>query len=323
MNLTDQRWARWVILGWMLGAIGIDKARAEKDVHPTVAAPEEVLVVGEYPGPGLWKISKGSHTLWLLGTCVPTPKGMIWRSKQVESVIAASNEVLGPYSVSLRVQEAEPYLARKGTLKDALPRKVYKRWSALKDEYIDKDIETETLLPTAAALLLQSKAYERIGLSYSDDVWRTIYRIANANSVPVLRQAYDMDPSSPTRNRSRLSRQNGVTYLVETMDRLSTDIAQAHARANAWAVGDLEALGSLIEGDASYARSLAYSWPFLSQKEVNWLQTNAQNRLLSALERALSRNQTTFAALPVHLISRPDGVVSQLRAAGFRVEVPR
>jgi uncharacterized protein YbaP (TraB family) len=323
MNFTHERWMRGVVASLMLAALSIAQARAESDAHPIGSVTEEVLVVGEHPGPGLWKISKGSHTLWLLGTYIPTPKGMIWRSKQVESVIAVSNEVLGPYSVSLRVQEEQPYLARKGTLKEALPRKVYKRWSALRDEYIGEGVETETLLPTAAALLLQSKAYERSGLSYSDNVWRTIYRIANANAVPVLRQAYDMNPIPSTRNRSRLPRQNGVKYLIETMDRLAIDISQARVRANAWAVGDLEALQSLVETDASYAKSLAYSWPFLSQDEVNWLQTDAENRLLSALERALSRNETTFAALPVYLISRPKGIVSQLRAAGFRVEVPQ
>jgi hypothetical protein len=32
---------------------------------------EEVLVVGEHPGPGLWKVSKRSHSLFILGTHVP------------------------------------------------------------------------------------------------------------------------------------------------------------------------------------------------------------------------------------------------------------
>lgn len=120
MNFTYERRMRWMIASWMLGIVSINQARAESDVHPMIGATEEVLVVGEHPGPGLWKVSKGSHTLWLLGTYVPTPKGMIWRSKQVESVIEVSNEVLGPYSVSLRVQEAQPYLARKGTLKEVI-----------------------------------------------------------------------------------------------------------------------------------------------------------------------------------------------------------
>lgn len=161
----------WV--GWLL-QLAFVNAYAADDSSTPVGVPEEVLVLGEQPGPGLWKVTKGSHTVWILGTYVPTPRGMVWRSKQVEGVIAASNEVLGPYSASLRVKDAKPYQSRRNNLKDVLPRKVYARWRALRDKYIGEDPETDKLLPTAAALLLRSRAFERAGLSYGDDVWRRI-----------------------------------------------------------------------------------------------------------------------------------------------------
>jgi hypothetical protein len=40
---------------------------------------ETVLVTGEQPGPGLWKISRGDHVLWILGAQYPLPKKMTWR----------------------------------------------------------------------------------------------------------------------------------------------------------------------------------------------------------------------------------------------------
>ena len=312
---------RNVRLAW-LAALGCLLTSSWSDASE-VGVPEEVLVVGEHPGPGLWRVTKDTHTVWILGTYAPTPQGMVWRSKQVESVIATADEVLGPYAVSLRVKGAQPYQVKGQALKKILPRRVYQRWLPLRDKYIGKDAATESLLPTAAALLLQARAYERNGLAYTDDVWRTIYKLANANTVAVWRQDYEMGPVVPGKNSSRLSRENGIKYLVETMDRLERDIAQSRARANAWAVGDVEALKTLVETDASYAQSLAYSWPFLGQDEVNRLQSGAENKLLSAIERALNRNETTFAALPVHLIARRDGVVARLRAAGYSVEEPQ
>lgn len=313
----------WVVFAWLLQAFDAYASGADDDARTAVGVPEEVLVLGEQPGPGLWKVSKGAHTLWILGMYVPTPQGMVWRSKQVEAVIAASNEVLGPYSASLRVKDATPYQSQRGSLKRILPRKVYARWLSLRDKYIGKDPETEKLLPTAAALLLRSRAYERIGLSYADDVWRRIYVVAGANAVPIRRLQYEMGPVAPDKNSSRRSRENAVKYLVETMDRLELDMTQARARANAWAVGDMEALKTLVAADASYAQSLAYSWPFLGQDDVAQLQLEAENKLLSALERALNRNETTLVVLPIHLVSRGDGVVSSLRAAGYGVEEPR
>lgn len=317
--------ACFLLFGWLLQAAPLHAyaSGAGDDSSSPVGTPEEVLVLGEQPGPGLWKVTKGAHTLWILGTYVPTPQGMVWRSKQVEEVITASNEILGPYSASLRVKDAKPYQSRRNNLKDVLPRKVYARWRALRDKYIGEDPETEKLLPTAAALLLRSRAFERAGLSYGDDVWRRIYQVAGDHAVPIRRLQYEMGPVTPNKNSSRLSRQNGVTYLVETMDRLEVDITQARARANAWALGDMEALKTLVEADASYAQSLAYSWPFLTQEESEQLQADAENKLLSALERALNRNDTTLVVLPIHLVSRGNGVVSKLRAAGCWVETPR
>lgn len=315
-----------VVLAWGLQAGLLDAyaSEAADDTRTAVGVPEEVLVLGEQPGPGLWKVSKSGHTLWILGTYVPTPRGMLWRSKQVDAVIAASNEVLGPYSASLRVKDSKPFQSQRGTLKGVLPRKVHARWRSLRDKYIGEDVETEKLLPTAAALLLRSRAFERIGLSYADDVWHRIYEVASANAVPIRPLQYEMGPVAPDKNSSRRSRENGIKYLVETMDRLETDMNQARARANAWATGDMAALQTLVEADASYAQSLAYSWPFLGEEQVGQLQREAQNKLLSALERALNRNETTLVVLPIHIVSRgKDGVVDGLRAAGYVVENPR
>ncbi len=37
---------------------------------------DEVVVTGEHPGPGLWEVSNGERTLWILGTYAPLPKEM-------------------------------------------------------------------------------------------------------------------------------------------------------------------------------------------------------------------------------------------------------
>jgi hypothetical protein len=46
---------------------------------------ENVLIVGEQPGPGLWKLSKGDHVMWVLSSYQPLPGDMIWRSRTVEA----------------------------------------------------------------------------------------------------------------------------------------------------------------------------------------------------------------------------------------------
>ena len=45
-----------------------------------------VTVSGVQPGPGLWKVSRGDHVLWLLGTTSALPANMQWRSDEVERI---------------------------------------------------------------------------------------------------------------------------------------------------------------------------------------------------------------------------------------------
>lgn len=282
---------------------------------------EEVLVVGEHPGPGLWKVSKRSHSLFILGTHAPLPADLVWRSTEVESAIARSNEILGAYSVSLRVDQEGALQSKREQLKDVLPPRMYAQWRALRDKYIG-DREADSLLPAAAALLLQARAYERSGLTYSDAVWRKIYQLAQERAVAVRPQNYDTRLVAGGRRRTASARNNGVKYLAETMDRLSSDIRDARSRANAWATGDISAMQELTAKDASYARSRAYSWPFLNDEEVQSLHRDAENQLLATLERAINRNEATFAALPMHLLLGKEGVLARLRASGYRLDEP-
>jgi hypothetical protein len=115
---------------WILFALALcgHPAIAEENLAPL----EEVLVVGEH----------------------------VWRSKEVESVIERSNEILGAYSVSLRVDQKAALQSRRGKLKEVLPARMYARWRALRNQYIGDDDQTEQLLPAAAALLLQARDEE-------------------------------------------------------------------------------------------------------------------------------------------------------------------
>ena len=57
---------------------------------------ETVLVTGEQPGPGLWKVSRDGHVMWVLGTIGEVPDTITWRTKEIEARIAESQEVLYP-----------------------------------------------------------------------------------------------------------------------------------------------------------------------------------------------------------------------------------
>lgn len=49
---------------------------------------EVVTVSGVQPGPGLWRVRRGEHTLYVLGTQSPLPRDMQWRADEVRQVLA-------------------------------------------------------------------------------------------------------------------------------------------------------------------------------------------------------------------------------------------
>ena len=73
---------------WAFGEVS---PQAIPDAAPQLATVE---VQGEMPGPGLWRVAKGEHVLWILGELSPLPEKMSWDSRDVEVIIAESQEVI-------------------------------------------------------------------------------------------------------------------------------------------------------------------------------------------------------------------------------------
>src|SRR5215831_1735956 len=153
---------------------------------------DTVLVTGEQPGPGLWKVSNGDHVLWILGAQYPLPKGMTWRAADVEQTIAQSQEVIADATPKLQLNFFHKltllpavYGARKNedgaTLQEILPPDLYARWLTLKVKYVGNDRGIERLRPMVAANELYDKALAKSGLARNGLIWDTVKGVARRN----------------------------------------------------------------------------------------------------------------------------------------------
>src|SRR5690242_7710009 len=88
---TDRRLGATVAAVVMVASCLLGPAARPQATPSPTESMDEVVVSGEQPGPGLWKVTKGSHTLWILGTLTPLPQKMTWRSREVERVVAKSD----------------------------------------------------------------------------------------------------------------------------------------------------------------------------------------------------------------------------------------
>ena len=299
---------------------------------------EAVAVSGVQPGPGLWKVSKGGHTMLLLGVISPLPQLMQWRSADVETAISTSQQVLQLPDVKLKVDVGffgklfllpSAYSARKndhgGTLQQVLPAPMYARWEALKSMYIGKDNGIERWKPIFASQELYKKALKANRLSKSGGVQSSIDALAKKYNVPETSTDYPLTIEHPhdAIKAFKASGLDDVACFGRTLDAVEQDMPAMTLRANAWATGDLDALRKLPDSDrrstcvsavtdADFAHKLGLS-DVPAKLEANWL---------TIARAALAHNTQTFAMLPIRELISADGYLSKLQAEGYRIEAP-
>lgn len=291
----------------------------------------ELEVTGVRPGPSLWRVSRGDHVVWLLGTLDPLPRRMTWRSREVESVISQAQEVLPSVpSVNARIG---PILAIRlymqyrrteklpggGTLRDWLPPPLYARLVQLEARYDPHDRRLETLRPIFAAWRLYDRAIEASGLTSHNDIQDAVLSLARKHHVPVDKMPLRVeDPRAVLAAVNDIPRSAEIDCLAATVDRLETDVGAMQQRARAWALGDVAGLRAL-----PYARQRRTCWSAVTQAPaLKALADRAAHEWDQALERALANNRSTLALKPIYDLIAPDGLLATLRARGYQVEGP-
>jgi hypothetical protein len=304
---------------------------------PQASAPlDEVLVTGERPGPGMWRVSKGDHDLWILATLEPLPKNMTWRSQAVESRIASSQVVLQPPSVDadigfFRSLTLIPSLlrARKSpdgrTLEQILPHDLYIRWLALRVKYLGST-DDEHKRPMLAALDLWLHALDQSGLTANEVVWESIEKVAHQDHVPlqpVVLKIKVADAKGAVHDLDKIPQDAEISCFTKTVERLETDLQPMRQRANFWSLGDIEGLRSLPYPDEETACLNA----FLAVPEYREQFERAREQLsdlwMSTAEGALDKNVSSFAVLPMTVLLKEDGLLDRLKAQGYAVQEPR
>jgi hypothetical protein len=304
---------------------------------------DQVLVTGEQAGPGLWKISKGDHVLWIFGSYTPLPKKMTWRSKNVEATISQSQELLTGVDIDMDVGffgglAMLPSLIGMrntpgGALKDVVPPDLYARWLVQKEKYIGHDNSVEKWRPIFAAGELYSKSIEQAGFEgevfpTSGEIHKQVERLARKHKIKITTPTIEVKVPKARAWVKEVKRSSldDLACLTKTLERLETDMDQLRVRANAWAIGDVKALRARAEVEQQDACATAFfamlNLPGAQERGFDQIPTRIVDTWVTAAEAALERNESTFAVLSIEDIFWNDGYVAKLRAKGYTVVDP-
>ena len=213
----------------------------------------------------------------------------------------------------------------KQQLADVVPADLYARWSLLKQKYIGKDSGIEKRRPIFAAQELYTEAIKQSGLSLDDVVAKAITKAAKRNKVELVEPRIELRIESPGSavKEFRKTSLDDLDCFSKTMSRLETDIEAMKLRANAWALGDIEALQSMPYTDQMQACADAMLKASVAEERgFGDLRERLATVWLDAVETALDKNRSTFAMLPLRHLLSDDGQLARLRARGYSVEAP-
>lgn len=336
-NSVRARTALMLSMGLLLsGAV-----RAQTTVPPAgdVIDMAPVVVSGEQPGPGMWQVrNSAGHTLWILGTVSPLPAKLEWRADEVQAVIGSAQEVLGSpgwgldadvgFFGRLTLVPSALKAARDPdgrTLREVLPADLYARWAQLKQRHIGRDGGIEKDRPLVAATQLYAAALKDVGLGRSSPVSKVVEKAAKAHGLKPVQTRVEIKIADP---RQALKEVRGTALqdlecFRRTLDVVEHGLPLLAERANAWSVGDVEALQRLaVEGQYAACVDAVANSAFGRRRGLNDVDAQAQRKWLGIASDALGRNAVTFATVPVSSLVSPGGYLEQLRARGFEVKAP-
>jgi hypothetical protein len=311
---------------------------------------EEVVVTGEFPGPGMWKVMRpddpAGHVLWIVGDPPPLPKRMQWKSSYVESVALQSQEIL--LDSSLRMEPDEKIgvfreltllpaamKARKNpdeaTLQQQLPPELYARWLVLKKRFIGSDSGIENWRPIFAAGKLRKEAMSDLGLRESGMVWEVIGKLAKKQKIPTtapnlsfIFHADDLRAKIKEFSREPLADTECFATTLDLTEALSDTETEAR-RARAWATADLETLQQLPQLPIPYVPCAMAVLGSQVAKEVvpSDVREQLYGRWMDAAKKSIDTNQSTLAIVPLAKLLREGGYLERLRASGYLIEPPK
>lgn len=327
-----------LFLSLVLFVCGTGHAAEPADALPTRTL-DTVVVTGEQPGPGLWRIEAANgHRMWVLASLVPLPKRMEWTATEVEQRVAESDRVLLSPGGSFSVKAG--FFARLGLIPAAMrarnnpgkqplvemvPAPLYQRWIVQKNKYMKRSRSVEKRRPLVAAQTLFSEALDDLDLSWKNVAEQRVEKAAKKARREIVEPDVGIvieDPKALLRdfNESQLE---DLDCFEKTLTRLENDIEPMKLRANAWALGAVDLLQSMQWRDATRAcvdavlgTAIAERYGFADIAE------RVHARWLDEARKALGEVPTSFAVLPIGLVVGEDSLLRVLQGEGYTVIAP-
>jgi hypothetical protein len=323
--------------------LGLEISQAQTSEEPL----EEIIVTGEFAGPGMWQVTHPDHpghTLWIVGEPPLLPNGMRFRSQQVARVASQSQEILMRVGSALKPDKkvgvfrmltlvpAAMKLRKnpdKATLQELIPADIYARWLVQKKLYLGHDSGVEKMRPFLVAEKLRDAAIEKLQVGYSGS-WPEVWDHVRTKKIPVTNPSLEFTFKTDNLrgqikafSREKLADEECFAKTVELTEALSNKQVE-DARARAWATGDiarLQELPPLPDPDTSCEQAIVNALSMTTTVPTD-MRRQMDELWLAAAGSALTKNESTLAFVPMSSLLGEQGYLESLRKRGYEILAP-
>jgi len=287
---------------------------------------DEIVVNGERTGPGLWHIHGPKGETWILGTVSPLPRGITWRSAQVEQILGGANLVLvsKPFEIGI-IRELWLFITQRDllmvpggrSLRDVMSPDLYARFARLRSLYSNDPDKWSRYRPIIATAFLEQAALHQVGLSARLNVGNEVRALARKHDVGVeeLKIAGVGDFLEALKTMSPTTENKCVGAALGTIE---TGLPRLVSRASAWVTGDIPRIQSLPESAEVDACLAALD----GDTRAADLLARIRSTWVAAIEDHLRRGEVTLAVVNMDLLLQPGGLLERLRGDGYSVDAP-
>jgi uncharacterized protein YbaP (TraB family) len=289
-------------------------------------AVDEIVVTAERAGPGMWHVHRGAANVWILGSISPLPRDITWRSKQVETVLESTSQVLVQKPLEISIPRIlwmliadRKYLMVGGgrRLKNVLPPDLYRRFTAQRSNVGEDADKWERYRPIIAVAFLQRAAFHQVNLSMRLDLGAALRVLAKKHGVRIeeIKVAGVSDMLEALKTMPAATERTCVEASLTTIE---SGLPRLVDRAQAWAVGNVERIENLPElKDVDACRTALDAGKgaldVIGRIRQTWLEN---------IEKHLRSAGTTIAVVNLDMLLERGGLLDQLRAKGYEIDAP-
>jgi uncharacterized protein YbaP (TraB family) len=308
----------------LLAMLGLCAAAVGADQPPP--ALDELVVTAERAGPGMWHVHRGDANVWLLGSLSPLPRDITWRSKQVESVLESTSQVLVQKPIEISVPRIlwmliadRKYLMVGGgkKLKDVLPPELHARFAAQRSKVTDDADKWERYRPIIAAAFLQRAVFHQVNLSMRLDLGAALRVLAKKHGVRVeeIKVTGVSDMLDALKTMPPATEQTCVEASLTTLE---SGLPRLVERAQAWTSGNVERIENMpelkqVDACRNALDEAKGAVDVIGRIRQTWLEN---------IEKYLRSAGTTIAVVNLDLMLERGGLLDQLRAKGYEIDAP-